>query len=137
MGWLREAIVAIYRDQNELGKITQVELARKLKCTKGQINHLLSGKSRLNEDNLIGIMNALGIRPSDLDIAASSDAKTFRLCMMLRDLLSAGEPWEAAIITSIESMHASLSTAQKASIRDSIESRTEVRVRRPRRAVGE
>jgi transcriptional regulator with XRE-family HTH domain len=70
MGRIQQALERIYRGQKELGKTSQVELARKIGVSKGQAHHLITGERRLNEDNLLAIINALGVTLADVALAA-------------------------------------------------------------------
>jgi len=104
MGKIQKALEAIYNDMNELGKITYAEIARRTGISENQVGCLVDGRRRLNEDNLLNIIEAMRITLSDLD-NEPVDSNRRRLNMMLDDLLTAGEPYSNAVKFNIESAH--------------------------------
>ncbi len=60
----------LFEELEGKGVITQAELARKMGCARSQLNNLLSGERRWNEDWIDRFCEALGITLYDLLVEA-------------------------------------------------------------------
>jgi len=114
MGKIQKRLEAIYKDMNEIGKITYTEIAKKINMTNGHVGSLIDGRRRLNEDNLLAIMDAMGITLADLD-TTKSNAGQDKLHRMLSELISAGKPWSTAARANIEELYRSMIAGRRQS----------------------
>jgi transcriptional regulator with XRE-family HTH domain len=99
---IRDAILAIYNEQNELYGLTQAELARRTGLSQPMIGMILRGKRLFTEKNILPICRALGVRWRDLDIMIEPPdypkklitKEERRLCDRLHELIKQGRDIE-------------------------------------------
>ena len=104
MGEIQQALQAFYEEMKFQGMISYAEIARRSGISENQVGCLIDGRRRLNEDNLLAIISAMGLRLSDLDMA-EYDAEHSRLSRMMKELLDAGGSYGIAIKTSTEALY--------------------------------
>ena len=69
----------LFEELEGKGVITQAELARKMGCARSQLNNLLSGERRWNEDWIDKFCEALGITLYDLLVEAPEGFSELKL----------------------------------------------------------
>ena len=69
----------LFEELEGKGVITQAELARKMGCARSQLNNLLSGERRWNEDWIDRFCEALGITLDDLLVEAPEGFSELKL----------------------------------------------------------
>ena len=74
----------LFEELEGKGVITQAELARKMGCARSQLNNLLSGERRWNEDWIARFCEALGITLYDLLVEAPEGFSELKLYPHLR-----------------------------------------------------
>ena len=116
MGRIQKALEAIYNEKKANGEINQVEIAKKTGCSKGQVHHLIIGNRRLNEDNLLAIMDAMGITLADLDMTMRN-AEHGKIFRMVKTLLDAGGEWNSTTKNAIEGIHMKFIASQQESMK--------------------
>jgi DNA polymerase V len=67
MGKIQKAIAAIIAERNEIGKLSQRELAKALGCSQASVSHLLTGARGLSEKRIEDFCKYLGITLGDLE----------------------------------------------------------------------
>jgi DNA polymerase V len=67
MGKIREALAAIVAERNEIGKLSQRDLAKALGCSQASVSHLLTGARGLSEKRIEDFCKFLGITLGDLE----------------------------------------------------------------------
>jgi transcriptional regulator with XRE-family HTH domain len=67
MGRIREALNAIINDRNELGKLTQGEIAKRIGVQQATVSQYLSGTRAMSEEVIEKFCDALGVKLADLE----------------------------------------------------------------------